>query len=297
LTLDAVGAQCGRTGDVYLTEPSGRPDLRPHGPQRLELSFDPRESLPSLDQPPFGRLTANARPAVQVRGHAYRIDPLLLTWFPAARDEREWMLDVACGTTHHRTVCERTGYRYVGLDVGGEFATVLGDAQALPFRDESFGFVLSIATLEHVPQPVLMLSEIARVLKPGGRLVGTVAFLEPYHGGTVDPASASGGSYCHLSPLGTLASLRAAGLDAVLIAPVPRWSVLEAQASMSLFPRLPRRAARSLVAPLVLAHRGWWALGSRVRKTFASSAVYRELSTAGAVCFVAEKPGQPAPAR
>lgn len=59
---------------------------------------------------------------------------------------------------------------------------VLGIGEALPFRDDSFDAVISIAVLEHVRDPFLCAREIARVLRPGGRLYCGVPFLQPYHG-------------------------------------------------------------------------------------------------------------------
>jgi len=45
-----------------------------------------------------------------------------------------------------------------------------GDAQAMPFEDDSFDAVLSLNTLHLVDDPLAMLNEIERVLKPRGRL-------------------------------------------------------------------------------------------------------------------------------
>lgn len=45
------------------------------------------------------------------------------------------------------------------------------DLRSLPFADGEFDFILSLETLEHTPEPLRFLRELARVLKPGGRLV------------------------------------------------------------------------------------------------------------------------------
>jgi len=47
----------------------------------------------------------------------------------------------------------------------------LGDVQALPFEDASFDCVVAAWMLYHVPDVERALAEIARVLRPGGRLV------------------------------------------------------------------------------------------------------------------------------
>ncbi|MGZ5395929.1 MAG: methyltransferase domain-containing protein, partial [Mycobacterium sp.] len=44
------------------------------------------------------------------------------------------------------------------------------DAQRLPLRDETVDAATSLAVLQLIPNPAQTLSEIARVLKPGGRL-------------------------------------------------------------------------------------------------------------------------------
>ncbi len=50
-------------------------------------------------------------------------------------------------------------------------AFVNTDLRSLPFADDEFDFILSLETLEHAPDPLGFLRELARVLKPGGRLV------------------------------------------------------------------------------------------------------------------------------
>lgn len=53
-------------------------------------------------------------------------------------------------------------------------SAVLGDIESMPFADESFETVVCTEVLEHVPYPEKALSEIKRVLRPGGLLVGSV---------------------------------------------------------------------------------------------------------------------------
>jgi ubiquinone/menaquinone biosynthesis C-methylase UbiE len=51
---------------------------------------------------------------------------------------------------------------------------VEGDVEHLPFADSSFGTVLCTEVIEHIPDPSKALAEFARVLQPGGVLVGSV---------------------------------------------------------------------------------------------------------------------------
>lgn len=59
---------------------------------------------------------------------------------------------------------------------------VIGVGEHLPFHDNSFDAVLSLAVLEHVRDPFQCANEISRVLKPGGKLFCTMPFLQPLHG-------------------------------------------------------------------------------------------------------------------
>jgi SAM-dependent methyltransferase len=56
-----------------------------------------------------------------------------------------------------------------------EFTAVHGDGCAMTFADASYDTVLSIQVLEHVFEPLKMVDEMARVLRPGG----TALFLIP----------------------------------------------------------------------------------------------------------------------
>jgi ubiquinone/menaquinone biosynthesis C-methylase UbiE len=56
-----------------------------------------------------------------------------------------------------------------------------GDAQALPYEAESFDAVVLITVLGEIPDQGAALAEIARVLRPGGRLVVGELFGDPHY--------------------------------------------------------------------------------------------------------------------
>jgi SAM-dependent methyltransferase len=105
------------------------------------------------------------------------------------------VLDLGCGIGHsYRELSPRVS---VGVDldpdvlVGQDRETVRADMRRLPFPDRSFQSVISVQSIEHVPDPASVLSEVMRVLEPGGRAVFvtpnrlTFGFgeeiIDPYH--------------------------------------------------------------------------------------------------------------------
>lgn len=73
--------------------------------------------------------------------------------------------------------------RWVVADIDGSRAPdVMADIQALPFGGEVFDAVKATEVFEHVPDPAQGLAECRRVLRPGGRLVLSIPFLERIHG-------------------------------------------------------------------------------------------------------------------
>lgn len=99
----------------------------------------------------------------------------------------ERVLDVGCGTGVLLEGLSRgvPGAALVGVDVsfgmlrvarerlGGEAELVQAGAEALPFADASFDVVASVSALHFFADPLRALRGIARVLRPGGRLVLT----------------------------------------------------------------------------------------------------------------------------
>lgn len=104
-----------------------------------------------------------------------------------ARNMKGTVVDVGCGTAPYRALFSHA--RYVGIEVAGgsKFgsakggADVLYDGRRLPLADGSVDNVLCNQVLEHVFEPTAFLSELRRVLRPGGQLVVTVPFVWDEH--------------------------------------------------------------------------------------------------------------------
>ena len=66
-----------------------------------------------------------------------------------------------------------------GLGLGHEVDFCRMDGESLGFQDKSFDGVLSLFALLHFPRPFVAVSEMFRVLRPGGRLVVAVGSPSP----------------------------------------------------------------------------------------------------------------------
>src|ERR1035438_6599984 len=86
------------------------------------------------------------------------------------------VLDAGAGESRYAPLF--AGLRYVALDLAVGDAQwnyagldLLGDLECLPLADATFDAALNVVTLEHVRRPQVVIQELARVLRPGGRLL------------------------------------------------------------------------------------------------------------------------------
>jgi ubiquinone/menaquinone biosynthesis C-methylase UbiE len=126
----------------------------------------------------------------QMRDAGEPASPLELSWYASvyneiARYSGGKVLEIGCGRGSFALWLHQNAPQFSltaldfsqsAIDIACERAAKLpssplfvqGDAQALPFDDDSFDLILSCECMEHVPDPRQMAREMARVLRSGG---------------------------------------------------------------------------------------------------------------------------------
>lgn len=91
------------------------------------------------------------------------------------------VLDIASGAGYGTALLADKARKITGMDYSDEAVEysnglyskknlefIQGDAQKMPFKDSTFDVVVSLETIEHLPEPEKFVKEVVRVLKPDG---------------------------------------------------------------------------------------------------------------------------------
>jgi SAM-dependent methyltransferase len=134
----------------------------------------------------FGYRDAARSPMIRAVGR-------LLSWIPPVRDvaggavmwqhrsPHRRLLDVGCGGGQFLVLMRHLGWEVAGIDPDPAAVQVarerfglevtVGTLEQYRFADESFDVITMNHVIEHVLDPIGVLSECRRILRPGGRLI------------------------------------------------------------------------------------------------------------------------------
>jgi SAM-dependent methyltransferase len=141
-----------------------------------------------------------------------RLEQALESYLPRSGAGRQ-ALDVGCGTGHHLGDLAVRGFAVAGADGSREMLEEArrtspaadlheADVASLPFPDSTFDLVLCIEVLRYLEDSERCISEIARVLRPGGVCLATAAPLFSLNGYALVNRTAL------VAPLGDLVRLK-----------------------------------------------------------------------------------------
>lgn len=167
------------------------------------------------------------------------------------------LLDVGCGKMPYKDYILAKNEKitkYVGIDLevstihNTSIADIHWDGTKMPIDDERFDSAIATEVLEHCPEPVIVLSEVHRVLKPGGNFFFTVPFLWPLHEVPYDEY--------RYTPFALQKLLEQAGFSRIEIKPLGGWNASLAQMiglwlKRSDYPRRRRRYLSYFLVPVV----------------------------------------------
>ncbi len=122
-------------------------------------------------------------------------------WFLGRRDlvggflkglKNKKILEIGCSTGYNIKELSNKfapGNRFMGLDNSEYFVknkvfdnVILGDANKLSFKENSFDYILCLDVIEHIEDDVKVMKEIHKILKPNGKFIITVPALQILYG-------------------------------------------------------------------------------------------------------------------
>ncbi len=140
-------------------------------PPTIDLQIIKARQKATWESGDFGEIAKSIEPAAAE----------FMAQLPLRRGDR--VLDVACGTGNLAVIARRAGCEVHGLDIatnliaqarararteGLNIIFTEGDAEALPYDDDSFDVAVSMYGVMFTPQPGRIVDELRRVSKPGG---------------------------------------------------------------------------------------------------------------------------------
>jgi ubiquinone/menaquinone biosynthesis C-methylase UbiE len=142
------------------------------------------------DETPCGSTTSSSAPLSrryfdEIEAYRYQVEPEIFSFAQFTRYHGKRVLEVGVGTGTDFLQWARAGAQAYGLDLTAAGTRhvrrrlelyelpgqlCVGDAEILPFPNDSFDLVYSFGVIHHTPDTAAALREMMRVVRPGGRV-------------------------------------------------------------------------------------------------------------------------------
>ena len=187
-----TSVKCAGCGLIYLNPRPSVGSLRVYYPEAEYYSYSPHIILRKRSK--FSLKPYLKNKAYNRQSLTGKIVREILKWkgnslwsIAASRPPRGRILDIGCGTGDNLLIFKRFGWVTAGVEIS-EKACYIGNERKLNifcgplekagFPDNFFDFIILNHTLEHLPNPLISLFEVKRILKSNG----TVMICLPNHG-------------------------------------------------------------------------------------------------------------------
>lgn len=171
------------------------------------------------------------------------------------------VLDIGCGEMPFRRLFTGRVARIWGLDHPQTLhpnrrIEIFGSALALPIRTASVDTAISFQVLEHVPEPLDLMKEACRALRPGGYLILTAPHIWNVHEQPHD--------YFRYTLYGLEHLMKKAGFEVVEVRPMAGYFVTSAARLCYFLAHFDRWGGQIIVKPLYLIVQSLGALLDRI---------------------------------
>ena len=151
---------------MWLLSAESKLEGKKLNPRNGWLGWWPKQGLKAIMDPENARITAFLEEQAQLL------------------DEQTLLLDAGAGNRPYQALFKRPIYQ--SCDMPGGFYKQAHDFECFldktPCDNNTYDIVVLTQVLEHVPDPLAVLKELQRILKPGGRLLLSVPLNGPLHG-------------------------------------------------------------------------------------------------------------------
>ncbi|OGK20813.1 hypothetical protein A2866_04005 [Candidatus Roizmanbacteria bacterium RIFCSPHIGHO2_01_FULL_39_8] len=105
-----------------------------------------------------------------INNHAYSIQKFISKAAKECNKKNKKVLDIGAGELPYKGYFDKCGYFTQDIVNYNGAIDYVSDAKTIPVKDRSFDYIICTQVMEHVKEPHLVIREMYRILKKGGKV-------------------------------------------------------------------------------------------------------------------------------